>query len=99
MTHWKGKFDALKLEPLPFVDAPEEPIKVLSVQEASALDLDKLKATIAVLEEKLRSNKPNLAVLEQYQAIEQDYLAKVTDLNTVTSERDKLRQGTCPFYF
>ena len=68
-------------------------LSTLSTEDIEAVDCEEIQFEITVLEEKLKKIKPNLAAIEEYRTKEEEYLARVADLDTITTERDTLRSS------
>ena len=72
----------------------KQQLRTLSPEELEAIDeqdvLD-LERDIAVIEETLGQSKPDLKAIAEYYAKEEAYITKVTELDAVTEERDKVR--------
>lgn len=67
-------------------------LQMLSAEQLAELDQNDLQCNVTVLEEKLKQLKPNMSAIREYKKKEQDYLARVQELDAVTTERDNLRK-------
>ena len=66
-------------------------LRELNDEELVALDDEEYEKEIIMLEERLGSKKPNVLAIKQFYEKEEQYIAKVSELDAVTQERDGVR--------
>lgn len=84
MTH-------LKYHIIPDSKTPQETLKVFTDEELEKLNPDELQKKITITEERLNSKKPNLSVIQEYEAKRLSYLERVQVLEDITSKRNSMR--------
>jgi len=67
-------------------------LEELSSEEFDSLDVATLEYDINVLEAKLGKSKPSLKAIKEYYDKEEEYIAKVGELDQVTEHRDQVRK-------
>jgi len=94
VKHWQKELNKLSLQSLSTSaeTEPEESLATLPRDELEGIDKETVMYEITVLEEKLKQMKPNMAAIAEYQKKEEAYLARVKELDEVTSERDQKRR-------
>ncbi|KAJ7381328.1 Structural maintenance of chromosomes protein 4 [Desmophyllum pertusum] len=94
IKHWQKELSKLVLQSLSAsADAePEESLPTLTRDELEGIDKETVMYEITVLEEKLKQMKPNMAAIAEYRKKEEAYLARVKELDEVTSDRDQKRK-------
>ncbi|KAJ3336067.1 hypothetical protein HDU93_003717 [Gonapodya sp. JEL0774] len=86
---WQADLAKLSLQKLDFSDEEEdEELPEFSEEELAQFDLRELQKTIAGIEAKLSKAQPNLGVLVEYRNREEEYFARVRDLDEATRRRD-----------
>ena len=79
----------------------EEALKEYTEQDLEGFDADRLASEIAVIEDQIKQMKPNLAAIREYYKKENEYLARVAELEAITAQRDAIRSefevGCCAF--
>ncbi|KAF8336456.1 uncharacterized protein EI90DRAFT_3119718 [Cantharellus anzutake] len=68
-------------------------LEVLSEEMLAGLDLDELKGDVAALEERVKSSKPNMGLLEEYRKREVEFLDRAKDLEDTTAARDAAKSN------
>jgi len=63
----------------------------LSTEELDALDAEAIEQEITVLEEQLGEKKPNVQAIQNFYEKEEQYIAKVAELDEITEQRDQVR--------
>ncbi|KAF9225187.1 RecF/RecN/SMC protein [Gyrodon lividus] len=71
---------------------PSNELHIYSVEELAQLKKRNLVADSEYLDEKLKSAKPNLAVLKDYKKREEEFLRRAKDLDQITDARDAQKQ-------
>jgi structural maintenance of chromosome 4 len=81
------RFDRLR------VDETEEELKVpiLNEDEHANYSMDDLQNEIHILQEEVNALKPDMSALRVYREKSKVYEERVTELNTITTERDEKR--------
>ena len=90
IPHWESKLKALKLQEIPTLPPPE-PLKVYTDEELEQRKIQDAQYEITTIEEKLSTNKPNLAVIDEYNKKQLAYLDRVKVLEDVTVKRNLMR--------
>ncbi|XP_077288755.1 structural maintenance of chromosomes 4-like protein gluon [Arctopsyche grandis] len=89
---WKRELASLLLET---VDIPgQEPPSPLSQHTPEELDcfkVDELQSKVAIQEERLGDQKPNLQAILEYKAKEESYLQRANELEEITNKRNEAR--------
>lgn len=81
----------MKLHEIPNVEN-EEPLKTYTDEELEKQKLQDVQYQCSTLEENLRSRKPNLSVIQEYEKKRQTYLERVTVLEEITTKRNEMRK-------
>lgn len=91
--YWKDKLKNLKLQDISdfLEDDMQIDLQIFSRNELECVNREKLKAEIAVLEEKTQNVKIELDVLEEYRRREQEYKSRSQDLENIINERNSVR--------
>uniref|UniRef100_UPI00358E3385 structural maintenance of chromosomes protein 4 isoform X2 n=1 Tax=Myxine glutinosa TaxID=7769 RepID=UPI00358E3385 len=93
IQHWKKEISKLSLHLLDG-SGKFEKLPQLSPTEAESLpSISELKNRIAVLDEQLQLEKPNMATIIEFHKKEAVYMARVAELDAITSERDEFRHA------
>uniref|UniRef100_A0A1B0CS89 Structural maintenance of chromosomes protein n=1 Tax=Lutzomyia longipalpis TaxID=7200 RepID=A0A1B0CS89_LUTLO len=87
---WQNHIKSLKLQEIPN-ESEIEPLKTYTEQELESYILTDLNYQITVLEDKLKSSKPNLSVIQEYNQKRDVYLQRVKVLEEVTKKRNDFR--------
>ncbi|KAG5676467.1 hypothetical protein PVAND_006299 [Polypedilum vanderplanki] len=90
---WEKKQQALKLHAIPNEQMPDPPFKIYTDDELKQRDVNDTQYEITSLEEKLRINKPNLGVIEEYNKKREAYLERINILEDVTLRRNEMREA------
>ncbi|KAG5438954.1 hypothetical protein PCANB_002284 [Pneumocystis canis] len=93
LKHWEDKLKNLKLQNIEELLEEDEPLElqVYTKEELECVNMTKLKAEIATLEEKTQNVKVELDVLEEYRKREQEYKSRTEDLEKIINERNSVR--------
>ncbi|XP_074046941.1 structural maintenance of chromosomes protein 4 isoform X2 [Macrotis lagotis] len=92
VKYWQKEISKISLHPIE--DNPVEEISVLSQEDLEAIQSpDSLTNQIALLETQCHEMKPNLGSIAEYKKKEELYLQRVAELDKITSERERFRQG------
>ena len=67
-------------------------LRVLSNRKLDKMSREELEAEIGLLEEAMEKASPNISVIQEYRAKEEEYVAKVELLDQVTAKRDEVRE-------
>jgi structural maintenance of chromosome 4 len=93
MKHWRKELGKISVQSLALEgEETSEQLKMLTDEELRELDIEELQYKRAVIEEQLKDLKPNMAAVEEYRRKEKAYLARVSELDAVTQERDEVRR-------
>eukprot|EP00794_Sanderia_malayensis_P006418 gene6418-7150_t len=93
LKHWKAEIGKLELHNLGNDEEEnQETFPVLSEQELEDLNKEEVMYAITVKEEQLAQLKPNMAAITEYRKKEEAYLDRVSQLGTITEERDIKRK-------
>ncbi|EDO40646.1 predicted protein [Nematostella vectensis] len=93
VRHWQKELSKLELQCVGISDEQQkEELPKLSTEDLEAVDKEAVMYEITVLEEKLAQLKPNMAAIAEYRKKEEAYLARVGELDQVTSDRDNKRK-------
>jgi structural maintenance of chromosome 4 len=88
---WENKLKTLR--EIPFETTSLDPLKTYTDEELEARKLEDTQYEITSLEEKLKENKPNMDVIEEFSKKRRVYLERVAILETVTLKRNEIREG------
>lgn len=96
--HWQQELGELALQSVINLGGGKEPeseedldLPMYTEDELADLDKNKLKAQIAVLEEKIQNVNVDLAVLQEYRKRAEEYTARAADLEAAVSGRDSVK--------
>lgn len=96
--HWQQELGGLTLQSVINLGGGKEPegeedldLPMYTEDELADLDKNKLKAQIAVLEEKIQNVNVDLAVLQEYRKRVEEYTARAADLETAVTGRDSVK--------
>ncbi|XP_031567027.1 structural maintenance of chromosomes protein 4-like [Actinia tenebrosa] len=93
VKHWQKELSKLELQSVGLSDnQQDESLPTLTNEELTNIDKQAIMYEITVLEEKLNQLKPNMAAIAEYRKKEEAYLARVGELDKVTSDRDGRRR-------
>ncbi|KAK0465948.1 RecF/RecN/SMC N terminal domain-containing protein [Desarmillaria tabescens] len=88
----RSRGHSVKPDPEGGEDGDEDPrtqLHIYSNEELSQFRKRDMVADIQLLEEKLSKPQPNLGVLDDYKAKEEEFFSRASDVELVTQERDK----------
>lgn len=96
--HWQQELGELALQSVINLGGGKEleseedlDLPMYTEDELADLDKNKLKAQIAVLEEKIQNVNVDLAVLQEYRKRAEEYTARAADLEAAVSGRDSVK--------
>ncbi|XP_052852418.1 structural maintenance of chromosomes protein 4 [Drosophila gunungcola] len=88
---WQSQLVPLKLNEIPGETEPPAPLKELSEEELEAESLEALQYKQTMLEEDLKTKKPNLGCIKEFNERRIVYLDRVRVLEDITSKRNEMR--------
>ncbi|KMY90563.1 structural maintenance of chromosomes protein 4 [Drosophila simulans] len=88
---WQAQLAPLKLNEIPGETEPQAPLKELNEEELEAETLEALQYKQTMLEEDLKTKKPNLSCIKEFNEKRLVYLDRVRVLEDITSKRNEMR--------
>ncbi|XP_037708977.1 structural maintenance of chromosomes protein 4 [Drosophila subpulchrella] len=88
---WQAQLGPLKLNEIPGETEPQAPLKELTEEELEAETLEALQYKQTMLEEDLKTKKPNLGCIKEFNEKRIVYLDRVRVLEDITSKRNEMR--------
>ena len=89
--HWKRELEKLKFRDVPGQETPE--LKEYPEDALEELDVEKWQYELTAMEEKITSQKVNLAAIDEYRQKESVYLERVNELEAITGKKDKQKKN------
>ncbi|KAK7866227.1 hypothetical protein R5R35_004053 [Gryllus longicercus] len=90
IINYKKKIKELKIHEVP--GKPLVELKTYSLEEITAVEMDRLQYEVSVKEQNLSEKAPNLAVLAEYKEKTDLFIQRTNELEDVTLHRNKARQ-------
>ncbi|GLG96606.1 Uncharacterized protein GBIM_03539, partial [Gryllus bimaculatus] len=90
IINYKKKIKELKIHEVP--GKPLVELKTYTLEEITAVEMDRLQYEVSVKEQNLSEKAPNLAVLAEYKEKTDLFIQRTNELEDVTLHRNKARQ-------